>query len=73
MKLLLSCALTSVFLPSLHAAASAGQVTITVTHDLAIARPSETIIVPWSEVNAVLPGALLQRLAVKDSAGHILP
>ena len=47
--------------------------TVTVTHDLAIARPAETIVVPWSQVNAALPGALLQRIAVKDAAGRILP
>jgi len=52
---------------------AAEKLTITVTHDLAIARPSETIIVPWSEVNNALPHALLQRIAVKDAAGHILP
>ena len=46
---------------------------LTVTHDLAIARPSETITVPWSEVNQALPGALLQKIAVKDSAGRVLP
>ncbi len=49
------------------------KVTITVTHDLAIARPSETITIPWSEVNRVLPGALLQKIAVKDAAGRVLP
>ena len=56
--------------PALFAAEA---MTITVTHDLAIARPAETVVVPWSQVNAALPGALLQRIAVKDAAGHILP
>ena len=46
---------------------------ITVTHDLAIARPAETIAVPWAEVAQALPGALLQKLAVKDAAGKVLP
>jgi hypothetical protein len=46
---------------------------VTVTHDLAIARPAETIILPWSQVNAALPGALLQRIAVKDATGRVLP
>jgi hypothetical protein len=46
---------------------------ITVTHDLDIARPSETIVVPWSEVNAAIPRALIQRIAVKDAAGNVLP
>jgi len=54
-------------------ALSAAPLTVTVTHDLAIARPSETITVPWAEVNKALPGALLQRIAVKDAAGHVLP
>lgn len=54
-------------------ACAADRVTITVTHDLAIARPAETITIPWSEINRVLPGALLQRIAVKDAAGHVLP
>ncbi len=57
---------------TLRALSAVDQFSITVTHDLAIARPSETIVVPWSQVNAALPGALLQRIAVKDSAGHIL-
>jgi hypothetical protein len=55
------------------ATAAAEKLVITVTHDLAIARPSETITVPWSEVNKALPGALLQKIAVKDSAGRVLP
>lgn len=46
---------------------------VTVTHDLAIARPSETIAVSWTDVNKALPGALLQRIAVKDAAGRVLP
>ncbi len=51
----------------------ASKLTITVTHDLAIARPSETITVPWREVNRVLPGAYLQKIVVKDAAGRVLP
>lgn len=51
----------------------AGKLTVTVTHDLPAARPSETITVPWVEVNRALPGALLQRIAVKDAAGRVLP
>ena len=49
------------------------RVTLTVTHDLDAARPSETITVPWAEINRALPGALLQRIAVKDAAGRVLP
>jgi Domain of unknown function (DUF4861) len=55
------------------AVSAAERLTLTVTHSLAAARPSETITVPWSEVNRALPGALLQRIAVKDVRGNILP
>lgn len=55
------------------AGTAAERLVITVSHDLAIARPAETITVPWSEVNRVLPGALLQKIAVKDAAGRLLP
>jgi hypothetical protein len=54
-------------------ATAVDKLTITVTHDLAIARPAETITVPWAEVNKALPGALLQRLVVKDARGQVLP
>jgi hypothetical protein len=52
---------------------AAEKITLTVTHTLDSARPSETITVPWSEVNKHLPGALLQRIAVKDAKGNVLP
>jgi Domain of unknown function (DUF4861) len=68
--------LLPLFLSSLLAAGllrGAEVATLTVTHDLAIARPAETITVPWAEINRVLPGALLQRIAVKDASGHVLP
>jgi hypothetical protein len=65
------------FLCALFSAAcglsAAEKLTITVTHDLDIARPSETITIPWSEVNNALPGAYLQKIAVKDAAGNVLP
>jgi len=51
---------------------AAEKITLTVTHDLAIARPAETITVPWSAINQAMPGALLQHIAVKDAAGHSL-
>ena len=54
-------------------ARGADHLVITVAHDLAIARPSETITVPWTEVQRALPGALLQCLAVKDVTGRSLP
>lgn len=57
-------------LPGLAAGAS---LTVTVRHDLAIARPAETISVPWAEVARALPGARLQHLVVTDAAGRVLP
>ena len=61
------------FVATVTALRSADKATITVTHDLAIARPSETITVPWSKVNEVLPGVQLQHIAVKDASGRVLP
>lgn len=54
-------------------AAASERLTIAVSHDLDAARPSETITLPWSSVNAALPGARLQQLVVKDAQGHALP
>ncbi len=59
--------------PSLLPCALAAPLVITVTHDLPIARPSETITIPWTAVAKALPGALLQRISVKDAQGHSLP
>jgi pectinesterase len=61
------------FLASALAALAAERLTLTVSHDFAGPRPAETITVPWSEVNKALPGALLQRIAVKDAKGNVLP
>jgi len=55
------------------AALAADKLVVTVGHDLAIARPSETITVPWSEVNKALPSALLQKITVRDASGRSLP
>jgi pectinesterase len=55
------------------AASAADKLCITVTQDLSIARPAETITIPWSEVNNALPGARLQCIVVKDAAGLSLP
>jgi len=54
-------------------ARAAERLTITVTHDLAIARPAETIAVPWKSVNDALPHAGIQHIVVRDAAGHVLP
>ena len=53
--------------------AQADGIRVTVQQDLAIARPSETISIPWKEVNAALPGAMVQKIAVKDARGRVLP
>lgn len=71
MKIRLSLA-ALLALGALSVAAPAQSLTITVTHDLAIARPAETITVPWSTVAEHLPGALLQHISVKDGEGHHL-
>jgi hypothetical protein len=54
-------------------AQAAERLTITASHGLAQARPSETITVPWAEVNRALPGALLQQITVRDAKGNVLP
>jgi len=59
-------------LAALHAGA-AERLLVTVTHDLDAARPAETITIPWAEVNRRLPGALLQKIAVRDANGKLLP
>jgi hypothetical protein len=53
--------------------AHAESIRVTVEQDLAIARPSETISIPWKDVNAALPGAMVQKIAVKDARGRVLP
>jgi Domain of unknown function (DUF4861) len=68
----LAALLVSLF-AALSTVRAADKITVTVTNDLSIARPSETITVPWSEVNKAMPGALLQHLAVKDASGKVLP
>ncbi len=72
-RLLASALATAALLSGSAAALAAETLVITVSHDLALARPSETIVVPWAEVNKALPGALLQKLAVRDAAGRSLP
>ncbi len=54
-------------------ASRAEKMTVVVTHDLGIARPAEMIAVPWADVARNLPGALLQKIAVKDAHGRVLP
>jgi hypothetical protein len=73
-RLLLLAALgASAALAAPAAAGAAERLTVVATHDLDAARPSETIAIPWPEVNRALPGALIQHIVVKDAAGHVLP
>jgi hypothetical protein len=58
---------------ALSSAGAAEHITVTVTHNLDIARPAETISIPWTRVNDGLPHAMSQQLVVKDAAGHVLP
>jgi len=54
------------------AASAADRITVTVTNALPEARPSETIAIPWRSIAEAMPGALLQHISVKDSAGRVL-
>ncbi len=66
-------ALAAVAFISAAALRAADKATITVTNDLSIARPSETVTIPWAEVNKALPKAMIQHIAVKDAKGNALP
>ena len=61
------------FILAITLAVAASALTVTVTQQLPVARPAETITVPWADVARALPGALLQQLAVKDATGRGLP
>jgi hypothetical protein len=60
-------------LAMLSSVLAAERMTITVTNEFAGVRPAETITIPWTEINRILPGALLQRIAVRDAQGNVLP
>jgi hypothetical protein len=71
---------TSPFIPLLllalaaaGAARAADSFTLTVTNDLAIARPAETIVIPFGEVKSRLPAVRFDQIVVKDAAGQIIP
>ncbi|HEY8995679.1 MAG TPA: DUF4861 domain-containing protein [Lacunisphaera sp.] len=71
---MLSRVLTALLaLSSCAVVSAADRLTVTVTHDYAAARPAEVIAIPWADVNKALPGAMLQRIAVKDAQGNVLP
>ena len=74
MKLSLPLFALAAIAAATHPAAHAAErLTVTVTHDLAIARPAETIAIPWKSVNDALPHAGIQHIVVKDAAGRVLP
>lgn len=52
---------------------AAERLTITAANPLDLARPAETIAVPWVRINEALPHAGVQHIVVKDGAGHELP
>lgn len=52
---------------------AADRVTVTASHPLAAARPSETIVVPWAELVRHLPGSSPEKLMVRDAGGRMLP
>lgn len=54
-------------------AGAAERLAVTASHTLDIARPAETIAIPWRSVSDALPQALAQQLVVKDAAGRVLP
>lgn len=56
-----------------NTALAADQLVVTASHTLEIARPSETIAIPWSSVADALPQALAQQLVVRDASGRSLP
>ena len=66
------CLLLALF-ASASAALATDHVTLTVTHTLDAARSAETITLPWATLAKAMPGAMLQHIAVKDAAGHVLP
>ncbi len=70
---LLASALAAAALVHGAHAATTEKLLVTVSHDLDLARPSETITIPWSEVNKALPSALLQKIVVRDASGRSLP
>ena len=72
MKWLSRSAMLCFAVASCHAYAAA-RLQITAQHTLGVARKAEVIAIPWSTVQAALPGALLQHLVVRDQQGRSIP
>lgn len=60
-------------LASSVSAVAASKLVVTVSNASRLARPSETIAVPWAEIVKAFPDALLQHLQVTDPDGKVLP
>ena len=52
---------------------AAEKFTVTVANDLDLARPAETIVIPFSEVVRRLPSVAFDQIIVKDASGRIIP
>lgn len=69
----------SLFINFLLVLATAGplrateRLSVAVAHDLSIARPAETVSVPWGQVVSLLPAAQPQALVIRDAVGQSLP
>ncbi len=66
-------ALTAAVLAAALSLRAADRIIVTVANDLDIARPSAVIAIPFSEVQRLLPGAMIDHLMVKDWTGAVLP
>jgi len=68
--------LTSLLIASLSAwsvARAADKLTVTVTNDAGLARPAETIAIPFDDVKARLAGIVFDQVLVRDASGAIVP
>jgi len=71
MKNLLSGAIACALAFGTSLATAAGA-TITVTHDLDIARPAQVVSIPFAEIAALIPEARMYHLVVRDANGKAL-
>ena len=60
----------AVLAPLVHAA---DRFTVTVSHNLDIARPGEVVVIPFKEVRQRIPDVLFDHVVVKDANGKIIP
>lgn len=55
------------------ASPAADRFTVTVANPLGLARPAETIAIPFGEVKSRLPGVVFDQVVVKDASGRTIP